>query len=1084
MRYLIHGLVAIMMIAMAVVPMITVESESKMSSVPDAGGYNWIDSYDPEPKIQAGFIEIKHDPNVEAYDTPSSYSISLVTLPFDFQYYDVTYNKDSTIYVSGRGALSFVETDGYSFNSNYRIPSQSGPQGVLAVWMGSDNCYTPDSNRLFSLESVIDDEKVLIIEWNMRSGGTVEVILYEHGMIRYEYISLPSWSWYSGTIGIESSDDQKGTEYAYSSNPTSYTVPFAIYFTSEEIEIVGMDMYDANMVSLQDGDRIVYAGSQKYTVRVQITHTSGKNSILGAILTMAPHGEKIVMRWYRANSTWVTLEGFNKCRLIPEECEAVAASNNGYTVDFKIDFDMNYPMDKDDPYRNVSVKALGKSAIPNEYEAEDIYVIGAELFFDNDLVVFNFRERILEDNSYIAGKEMVNFYGPKIVYVDPLNGRRSNVQPPPSLSWFDITETTTGTKMAKIQKGDVLDIFWKTLDYNSIMHFQFNINGTNIPKENILQVYDDDIYLPFFFKLQVDVNPPGKPATDNIFIYADNTTSDPTDVDNDDQVIVAWGPAEDGESGLDPTEGYIIEAVSEGFKKRWTAPRDSHPYTVENNLLSYRVEDLPEGVSNISVRAVDLVGNIGDPVYGEVKIDFTGPTYELLSPEPGTWSTSGRPTVLFGVEDTLSGVNGQSLMFRTSTNGGDDFTDYKICNFYEDGLEVEVPVTDAFFDEGRNNLIQIRGTDLASSYVTSSDQYTIWVDTRAPSINVDQPEMDDEGKTVNWLTDPGTGIHVSIHDFLGSGVDPTSITYKYSLDGGLKFSASIPVEATPYNNSQGYEQIDLLIQKPWGEGDDNILLIEVYDKVGRYSNATYRIRIDMTPDVDITSPNLDEVFYDNMTVTFSCKIVDVDGNDDISVQWISSIDGVVGTSVVSNFVLTEGEHFITLEVDDKVRIVRKTFSMTVLSAELLLPHLRDTDGDGMNDSYEIAYGLDPERDDSNDDLDGDGHSNIEEYYAGTDPSDKSSYPGARITEEEFPLTLLILVLLLLIVVMVIGSLVILEIKRSQRMNAAPILPPGGYYLPPQQDPTIAPPMDQPPLPPAPQPQSDQSRIEGYIPPTQ
>ena len=578
------------------------------------------------------------------------------------------------------------------------------------------------------------------------------------------------------------------------------------------------------------------------------------------------------------------------------------------------------------------------------------------------------------------------------------------------------------------------------------------------------------------------MNPPGKPTTDTVFKYADNTTSDPTDVDNDDKVIVAWGPAEDGESGLDPTEGYLIEAISEGVRRTWITPHDSHPYTVENNLLSYKIEDLPEGVSNISVRAVDLVGNIGDPIYGEVKIDFTGPTYELLSPEYGTWSITVRPTVLFGVKDSLSGVNGQSPMFRTSTNGGDDFTDYKICNFYEDGLEVEVPVTDAFFSEGTNNLIQIRGTDLASSYVTSSDQYTIWVDTRSPSISVDQPEMDDEGKTVEWLTDPGTGIHVSIHDFLGSGIDPTSITYKYSLDGGLKFSASIPVEAAPYNNSHGYEQMDLLIKKPWGEGDDNILLIEVYDKVGRYSNATYRIRMDKTPYVEITAPDLDEVFYDNMTVTFSCKVVDLDGNEDISVQWISSLDGVVGTSLTSEFILSEGEHFIILEVDDSVRIVRKTFSMTILSADLLLPHLRDTDGDGMNDSYEIAYGLDPERDDSKEDMDGDKHSNIEEYYAGTDPSDKNSYPGAGMEEEEFPLTLLILVLLFLLVSMVIGTLVILEIKRSQRMNAAPILPPGGYYLPPQQDPTIAPGL--PSLPPASQPPGDQPREGSYDPPPQ
>ncbi len=52
----------------------------------------------------------------------------------------------------------------------------------------------------------------------------------------------------------------------------------------------------------------------------------------------------------------------------------------------------------------------------------------------------------------------------------------------------------------------------------------------------------------------------------------------------------------------------------------------------------------------------------------------------------------------------------------------------------------------------------------------------------------------------------------------------------------------------------------------------------------------------------------------------------------------------------------------------------------------------DEDMDGMPDSWEALNGLDPGRDDADEDLDGDGISNLEEYLAGSDP-DSSNAPG-------------------------------------------------------------------------------------------
>ena len=56
--------------------------------------------------------------------------------------------------------------------------------------------------------------------------------------------------------------------------------------------------------------------------------------------------------------------------------------------------------------------------------------------------------------------------------------------------------------------------------------------------------------------------------------------------------------------------------------------------------------------------------------------------------------------------------------------------------------------------------------------------------------------------------------------------------------------------------------------------------------------------------------------------------------------------------------------------------------------------LNDTDADGMHDSWELLYNLDPYTDDSGDDPDSDTYINLLEYQAGSDPQNASSIPGS------------------------------------------------------------------------------------------
>ncbi len=104
----------------------------------------------------------------------------------------------------------------------------------------------------------------------------------------------------------------------------------------------------------------------------------------------------------------------------------------------------------------------------------------------------------------------------------------------------------------------------------------------------------------------------------------------------------------------------------------------------------------------------------------------------------------------------------------------------------------------------------------------------------------------------------------------------------------------------------------------------------------------------------------------------------------------------------------------------------------------------DTDGDGMDDCWEIKYGLDPDDiDDADGDLDDDGVSNLDEYLDQTDPTDPTD-PGR---EESHLLGIILLIIGILIVLGSTGFLiysrkVLLPKERSARQRQQPAGMPG------------------------------------------
>ncbi len=866
-------------------------------------------------------------------------------------------------------------------------------------------------------------------------------LLYEGGMIKFQYHSLPGGTVGSYvTIGIENPAGTTGTvltNYQYQSSDL-FNLPYAIAFVPDKIEIKDLELKNGDG---RWGDTI-YAGSKPYLFEVETKHSKGADDMLSILLTLGSRAgqENIKLIYFHRNNTFSQLSGIQLARIIPEDC--IFNANGDYlTVEFAVDFLMDYPSQD---MRNVTAKASGRSAVPDILDAGELYWVETEVEWDpTSLTAFRVSDkRVLAESAYVAGGESIGFGGFRVVYED------SDIQPSPSKFSVRVTDNYGTFKNAYIQQGSGLDITWRSVEDDSIkMTWTFEMVG--FPEFSMLSE-------PFQFSLNVDTSSPDEVA--GLLIRPDSKTDGPSTYDNDRSIFVNWEEVEDGGSGMGE---YIIRAEmpSEGFQLEKIVPSTVNITEIGNEFG----KELPEGEVNISVLPVDYVGNIGPAIWTHILIDLTGPEFEIVDPLPGQWTLSTNPDVKIKLKDRLTGVEGESVNYRISKDGGYTFDDWSSFYYFGSDNEVERTIKPSL-SEGKDNILEIRGTDIAGSEEVFSDKIPIWVDARAPSITLSEPSVDENGTTVEWLRNINEPLRIKVHDWKGAGVEKDSISYKLSTDGGKTFSTDISLHGEGYNNSQGYYEYAFSIRQEWKQGSDNMLTIESRDMVGRKANATFQIRFDVTPTISLLSPTPLMDLADNRSIRFLLDIDDPDGEEDITVTWMSNIDGLVATGTDAEVFLSPGEHIILITVEDGIHSVKEIFSLNVRASILDDPRFKDSDNDGMNDSYEKAYGLNPLADDSDRDLDGDGHTNLEEYYAGTDPTDKGHFPGSEITEERFPFIPLLLVILALVLFGFAGFLLAKEVSKGKT-----------NYGPP---PMIAPPPSQANFPPS----GTIRRPDQYLPP--
>jgi len=150
-----------------------------------------------------------------------------------------------------------------------------------------------------------------------------------------------------------------------------------------------------------------------------------------------------------------------------------------------------------------------------------------------------------------------------------------------------------------------------------------------------------------------------------------------------------------------------------------------------------------------------------------------------------------------------------------------------------------------------------------------------------------------------------------------------------------------------------------------------LITVNVSDGVNLVSKDFTLSVINTAPVIGINYPLGNSNFILSDIIAFEAVVTDVeDGNTLSDVQWISSIDGFLGTGLLLNTTLTAGAHNIVASITDSGGITSDT--------NITVNMYGDADLDGMNDLWELNSFSTLDRDGLGD-FDGDGISDLDEY---------------------------------------------------------------------------------------------------------
>lgn len=206
------------------------------SGGPDAFGYIWIDSDDPQGPVFS-WIDISSS-GTEITGLVDDGVVGPFDIGFDFPFYG---QSKSQFWVNSNGCLSF--NDNLLSFANTSIPTGTSSTDFIA-WFWDDLNPSDTSTRVY-FETFADTMLVIQFEnytqyLQQSSFIDAEVVVYESGKVLIQYLHAdPDFQLESETIGLQSSDSTLGLLVA---NNTPYIHDqLALLFEVDGSAVVGLD---------------------------------------------------------------------------------------------------------------------------------------------------------------------------------------------------------------------------------------------------------------------------------------------------------------------------------------------------------------------------------------------------------------------------------------------------------------------------------------------------------------------------------------------------------------------------------------------------------------------------------------------------------------------------------------------------------------------------------------------------------------------------------------------------------------------------------------------------------------------------
>ena len=422
---------------------------------------------------------------------------------------------------------------------------------------------------------------------------------------------------------------------------------------------------------------------------------------------------------------------------------------------------------------------------------------------------------------------------------------------------------------------------------------------------------------------------------------------------------------------------------------------------------------------------------------------------------------------------------------QVALNGTVEGEDRTFIDVFVDDLPYVNPIEDAprfstfegeflFFisvHEGLNS-IRVRSVDPAGNIGHLSETSQVFIDTKAPAmglVGVSGTQYIDAGE--QWvmetnISDEGAGVHEVVIRVKGNEQD---LEY-YASEVGLNLDIgtyNVTVEAVDAAGNRNWTSFVLVAREPdvtlpvatiVSPADPSsvdlvpVFKIRMSEAVSWSSLQAILHRSDAVSGDDIgLSIDIDE---GNLSIMFtSLEPLESGTNYTFELSNIVDLRGNEGNDIILHFTTISADRMDTDKdgIPDYYEVQRNNFlnpsdasdaqedqdkdGLTNLQEFLNStdPEMKDTDGDGMWDAWELENGLSPtDNSDALKDADSDGYSNLEEYEAGSDPNDDTDLPKTSSNDGNWFIIALGISLVLLVLIIIIVLFVFIFRRKAKQ----------------------------------------------------